>query len=388
MPASHAGSSELAPGLILHDGSALTAVQVATRIKSAVPAWELRASRDTIEIRPDRPSPDLLWELSRPDLSIAVEASDGTLLGTGPFRIDRTEAGRAIELRSHDAHRGGRPFLDRVVVRMGRSLADQLLDLELGRADLVSVAPRDVRRLTAAGLQLAATRPLELVAIVRDRSAAASATTAMRALSLAIDRDAITAVLLERQAEPAGALLPEWLSGYAPVLAVGRDVAAARAIARSLGPADRSLSLQFDANDPAARSVAERVTADAREADLQVRLAGWQRGPRPPADLMLVRVALGATSPERALAAVADALDLRQPDPNPASLLPTSPVASLEDVARAELQLLDAAVVIPLAHQRSLYGIGRRVRGWSGPVISPATGRWNLADAWLAPETP
>ena len=51
--------------------------------------------------------------------------------------------------------------------------------------------------------------------MISPRGAAAYDPRFTQALSLAIDRAAIVNVLLQRQGEPAGSLLPQWLSGYA-----------------------------------------------------------------------------------------------------------------------------------------------------------------------------
>ena len=54
---------------------------------------------------------------------------------------------------------------------------------------------------------------------------------AREALALAVDRSAIHSVLLQRQGEVSGALLPQWLSGYAFLFPATADLGRARQLA-------------------------------------------------------------------------------------------------------------------------------------------------------------
>ena len=84
----------------------------------------------------DRPIEQILRELARPWNAIVVREADGTLTGTGPFRVARWEAGKAATLVANEAHWKGRPYLDSVEIQMGRDLRDQTQDLQLGKADV------------------------------------------------------------------------------------------------------------------------------------------------------------------------------------------------------------------------------------------------------------
>src|SRR5208337_4751063 len=77
------------------------------------------------------------------------------------------------------------------------------------------------------------------------------------ALALAVDRSAIHSVLLQKQGEISGALLPQWITGYAFVFGATADVAKAQALVAAVAPADRALSLAAD--DAANRSIADRI---------------------------------------------------------------------------------------------------------------------------------
>jgi len=191
-------------------------------------------------------------------------------------------------------------------------------------------------------------------------------------------------VLLQRQAEPAAALVPAWLSGYAPMFQPAAASPSSRANAVSVLPLDqRRLTLRVDPGDPVAQAIAERVAVDAREAGITIRVqAPVGLAPRP--DVRLVRIAFDATTPDRVLAGIMTTLGART-----TALATTETVpaigAPIETVYRVERALVERDVIVPIVHLPALYGLGDRVESWSGPIVSP-TGAWNLANVWLRSE--
>ena len=87
-----------------------------------------------------------------------------------------------------------------------------------------------------------------------------------QALALAIDRAPIVNVLAQRRAEAAFGLLPQWLSGYAFLFLAAPDVTRAKQLISQLRATP--LTLSYPANDGFARSVAERVALNARDAGI------------------------------------------------------------------------------------------------------------------------
>src|SRR5271154_4224173 len=98
-----------------------------------------------IEVPDDPPLEQLLRDLARPRNAIAVRADDGSLLGTGPFKIASADSGKSLILSAHSAYWGGRPYLDSIHLQMGRSLVEQTTDFELGKADVIEVPVADSR---------------------------------------------------------------------------------------------------------------------------------------------------------------------------------------------------------------------------------------------------
>src|SRR5262249_13947999 len=153
--------------------------EVAAALRSASSGWAVSTDGDAILLKTTRPEPDLPWQLAEPRFAIAVRRSATILAGTGPFRLERLEAGR-LTLRAHDGSRSGRPCGDGVEIAMGRTSAAQLTDLESGRADVVEVQAADARRLTERGLEVVAAAPSDVYALVFEPHRADDASLRMR----------------------------------------------------------------------------------------------------------------------------------------------------------------------------------------------------------------
>jgi peptide/nickel transport system substrate-binding protein len=258
---------------------------------------------------------------------------------TGPFKVTRWETGKSATLAAHDAYWGGRPFLDTVEIRMGRPWRDQALDFELGNADVIEVSPADVRRLRQRGANVTVTPARATLALVCDQP--------QEALALAIDRTAIHDVILQRQGEITGALVPPWLSGYAFLFAPTRDVARARQLApRS------ELRFRYDRDDPLIRAIAERIVVNAAEAGITMRAAE-------PAQIRLMRLRISSSDLQTALADLAASLNAK-----------TAGAGSYE----IERSLLGGHRVIPLFHLPTAYQVAPRVHGWP-----------RLEESWVSP---
>ena len=129
-------------------------------------------------------------------------------IGAGPFRLKSWDSGRQLILTASDTYFAGRPYLDEIVYRMIPDLATMFLELKAGRLDSMNLTPQQYLRQTGGdwwqeywrkhrylsfgytylGYNLA--HPL--FADVRVR----------RALTYAIDRQAIIGGVLLGQGEP------------------------------------------------------------------------------------------------------------------------------------------------------------------------------------------
>lgn len=297
----------------------------------------------------------------RVEMRESIETPDPPQAGPGPadlanaFTITRWEAGARAVYTADDNAAGGRPFLDSVEVRMGRPLHDQSIALEMGRADIVELGPGEMRRLPASR-QVWISSPVRVMALVF--SPRFEDARVREALALAVDRSAIHNVLLQRLGEISGALVPQWLSGYAFVFPASQDLARARALAGS----GRTLSLSID--DPALRPIADRIALNARDAGLAVTVTPQN----PNADVRLTEARVMSTDPVRALGGLASAFGL------------VAPSTVTEGLYGNERALLEGYRVVPLFHLPVVYGVNPRVKGGTG--ITPL-GEWRFENLWI-----
>ncbi len=365
----------LRPRVRSHDGSRLVPRLVVASISAANPAWRVHLLGDDLVIESDGPMPDLLSVLACPRYSVVARAADAALIGTGPFRVADFQVGKHLLLRANEEYWGGRPFLDAVDVTMARSYRDQALDLQLDRADVIEIPADQVRRATQEGQRLVMSSPVELLAILC--SPRMSDARMREALSASIDRASIHSVLLQRQGEPAGSLLPQWLSGYAFLYPISRNEERLRQLRAGLSPI--SLSVAYDWSDPVGRSIAERVVVNARDAGINLSVFGENLSARQPnAEMRIVRIALPSTDSSVALADTASALgrnDLAQQ---------IAAAKSPDVLFNAESTLIHDYVLIPLVYLPEVHALGGRVRNWS----VPRQGGWSLDDVSLALEKP
>ena len=293
----------------------------------------------------------------RVELRQNPETPDPPPFLTHGFSITRWEAGRRAVYEADENAAGGRPFLDTVEIVMGRPLRDQSNDLELGRADVVELGPAEFRR-QPAGRHVWTSSPVRVLALVFQ--ARFDDARVREALALAVDRTAIHAVLLQRQGEISGALLPQWLSGYAFLFSTATDLGRARQLAAGARP------ISLGVTDAATRPIAERIALNARDAGLRVTVA-----PQPDiADVRLVELRIASAEPARALAALAASLGFPEPARGD----------SPEPWHTAERALLDGFRVIPLIHLPDVYGVAPAVKG--APGVTPL-GEWRFENLWL-----
>jgi len=347
----------LRPGVKLHDGTQMTPGDVASALQAALPGLAATANGEAVIIRAERGLSSLLLDLAHT-----------RLVSTGPFRVSAFEPGRRVTLAANQDYWDGRPFLDGIDVQLGRPLRDQLVDLELGKTDFAEIAPADLRRASEHGRAVWSSSPVNLLAL-QFTPGRAEDPRLREALALAIDRAAMHNVLLQKQGEATAALLPQWLSGYAFAFPAAQDLGRARALAGSLPPAARTLTLTYDPAVRAARSLAERVAVNARDAGLAVQVSSQAAQ----ADVRLVEVRIRSLDAARAMVEVAAALALEAPPF----------VATTAALYEAEHQLLEGRRVIPLFHLPDLYGAGSRVRVFAPPAVT-RLGYWRFDQVWLA----
>jgi hypothetical protein len=278
------------------------------------------------------------------------------------FTLSQWEPGKRA-LFTADEGAPVRPYLDAVEITMARPAREQSLDLNSGKADVVELSPDELRR-PAPGRKLWQSEKARVLALAF--GARASDARLREALAWAVDRAAIYNVLLRKQGEAAGALLPQWLSGFAFLFPATQDLQRARALVSAVPAASRRLT--YGADDPANREMADRIALNARD-------AGMTLAPAPPGAAPDVRIAearIPFSETAKSLAALASAFGLPEP----------ARADSPDALYAAERALLEGFRVAPLFHLPDTYAVAPRVQGASG--VGPL-GEWHFENLWLEP---
>ena len=397
------------------DGTVLSAADVATALQPLLPnGQQITASGNVVVIQSAAAMPDLLEELASGRFFVYRVLGDGMLMGTGPFFVSETAssshgpssstaapgdsnlaasasgANKAIHLhfRANEETWSGRPFVDAIDVTLGVPPLRQLFDLQLGKADLVEISPDLVRRATQANLRVWSSAPVLLYGLRFDEAQPAAANAALReALALSLDRQTMANVLLQKQAEPASALLPQWLSGYAFLFTMETNIDRAKelraTLPASVATSSAPLRLSVDAPGDLAKLLGERVAVNARQASMNVRLVNraLERGAggttitaSDSADSVhLFAWHYSSLSPRVELESFVPALNLTDRSENVVSS------ADPELLYARERKLLEDRRVLPLVALPEYAGLGQNVRDW----IPARWGEWHLADVWL-----
>lgn len=397
------------------DGTALNAGDVVTALQPLLPnGQQITASGNSVVIQSTTAMPDLLEELASGPFFVFRGQAGGTLIGTGPFVVAETVAashgaanpataqgdsgpapaarntGDAILLkfRANQDTWSGRPFLDAIEVTLGVPPLRQIFDLQLGKADLIELSPELARRAAQENLRVWASSPVTLYGVRFDEAQPEVSNAMLReALSLTLDRQTMANVLLQKQAEPATALLPQWLSGYAFLFTMETNIDRAKemraALPASLTAGNPPLRLSVDAPGDLAKLLGERVAVNARQAALPVQVLNrpplrsaalrMTTSADPAAGMHLFAWHYSALSPRVELESMAAVLHLDGSSENVVSS--NDP----EQLYALERKLLEERRVLPLVALPEYVGLALNVRDW----MPARWGEWHLADVWL-----
>jgi ABC-type transport system substrate-binding protein len=352
----------LRSGVTFADGSTLTCSIADDSLRAANPDWKVFCSGEVLFIERDSPAPNLPAELAL--LRNCITKRNGSLLdSTGPFAIAQWNPGKKLVLTAREDAWAGRAFVDSIEIELGKSFHEQAAAFDLGKTDLIEVAP-EARRAAAEGRQVQASAPLELMALVfaHDRQTAEEAHL-RRALSLSIDRGLLNNVVLQGAGEPTGSFLPNWMTGYGFLFAAAANMTAAQEERAQVAQAG-VWTLSFDPSDAVERVIADRIVLNASEAGLRLQITAGDA-----ADIRLVRVPLVSPDARTALAEFAAALRLAPPHPGD----------SIDSLYAAENALLQSGRVIPLLDLRNAYAVKDTVMNAKGD----RSGNWELQNVWL-----
>jgi peptide/nickel transport system substrate-binding protein len=385
------------------DGTALSAADVVAALQPLLPnGQQITASGNSVVIQSAAAAPDLLEELASGRFFVYRVQPDGTLMGTGAFFVSEASAdarkppvsaGGAIaplhlRFRANEETWSGRPFLDAIDVTLGVPPLRQLFDLQLGKADLVELSPDLARRAMQENLRVWLSAPVTLYGLRFDEAQPAATEAKLReAMSLSLDRQTMANVLLQKQAEPAAALLPQWLSGYAFLFTMETNIERAKEIRAAL-PANAAagkepLRLRVDATGDLAKLLGERVAVNARQASIPLQVVN-RAAPRAGSSttatsndavpgLHLFAWHYSSLSSRVELESFVSTLNLEESSGS------TISSSDPEQLYAWEKRLLEERRILPLVALSEYVGIGQNVRDW----MPARWGQWHLADVWL-----
>src|SRR6266850_109523 len=384
------------------DGTAFVAADVVAALQPLLPnGQQITASGSDVVIQSAFAMPDLLEELASGRFFVYRVQPDGMLMGTGPFfvaeastetRKPSNSAGAIgashLRFRANGETWAGRPFLDGIDVTLGVPSLRQLLDLQLGKADLVELSPDMVRRAMQENLRVWSSAPVTLYGLRFDDAQPAPADAKLReAFALSLDRHTMANVLLQKQAEPAAALLPQWLSGYAFLFSMEMDTERVKEIRAAPPPnaaaGKEPLRLRVEASGDLPKLLGERVAVNARQAAIPVQVVNRvaSRGSSSATatsndaapGLHLFAWHYSSLSSRVELESFVSILNLGESSGSLVSS--TDP----EQLYAWEKKLLEQRRVLPLVVLPEYVGIGPNVRDW----MPARWGEWHLADVWL-----
>jgi peptide/nickel transport system substrate-binding protein len=360
----------LRPGVTFANGTPVTPQIVAATLRTSNPDWNVSTSGDTtVVIQLAAPVWSLPATLALTRNAVA-DRSGTTAVGSGPYQVTEWRPGRNLTLAARDDYWAGRSFIDSVQIQFGLSSREQLASIDSRKSDLAPLPPQIAKQLSSQGKAVTITAPVELLALVWNRaSQSPDEMKLLEVLTLSIDRNSIKDVLLRGQAEAAGGILPQWLSGYEFLFSTGVDLPKASLLRRQLkssGP----WSLGYDSSDPSNQLIAERIALNARDGGVLL-----QPTSSPDADLRLTRVHLCSPDPAVALIELSRALSL--PPPRITD-------SSIDAIYEAELALLQTRRIVPIVHVPVAYLTGTSLKD----LRTQPDGTWDTNSLWLKQGNP
>lgn len=309
----------LRPGVRFHDGTPFDAAAVVANVRAVLAnrerhAWLEMVSQiegaeaidaGTVRLRLRGPYYPTLMELAliRPlrFASPAVLRPDGGLaapVGTGPWRLAETVRGQHDLFVRHDGHRGARPAVERVLVRVLGDSNTRALALETGEIDFTygtdQLDADTFRRFAADRRFRAAVSPplaTRLLAVNSGRFPTDDLAV-RRAIARAVDRAALVRHVLLDTEPAAEALFAEnfpytGLGLRAPAFDRAAAAAGLEAAGWTLPPGGRvraragrelSLDLCFTGTDALQKALAEAIQGDLARVGIAARLVGEDQG--------------------------------------------------------------------------------------------------------------
>jgi peptide/nickel transport system substrate-binding protein len=188
-------------------------------------------------------------------------------VGTGPFKFVEWVKGDHVTLERNDGYWGGKPALDRVLVKTVREDSARVLMLESGDADLIiNIPPEDIPRLRKdarfAVDSIPTARALFITINVKKKPF--DDVRVRQALNYAVNREAIVTSLFQGNAEAIPGIVAPLQNGFAKIAGYGYDPKKAKELLAQAGATGLKVKLW----SPKGRYVKDFELAQAVQQDL------------------------------------------------------------------------------------------------------------------------
>ena len=363
----------LRPAVQFRNGWPLTSAAVVASLTQSCPTkcpWTaLHAVGASVVITSDSPMPNLPSLLAENQFLIhLMDAGDGKeppcCVGTGPFQLAQ---GLPLNLVANENYWGGRPFVDKVEILTNKSVRDQWLDLSVGRADLVEVPAEQLRQAQQQHLTVVASPPVTLLALAVSDSSVLSNPNLRAAIALAVDRNALSNVIFQKQGEVTASMLPGALTGYSFLFPTDRDLNKAHEVRGGLNTPPLTLAAD---NNPTMQLAAQRLALNLHEAGFTVQVTNAATAQHK--DLALLQLTLASSQPQPALESILRSVGVATP------VIENTPAG----IYKMEREFLDTHTLIPLLYLPRAYAISGRVRDLRlSPDGTPLLADVSLQDA-------
>ncbi len=318
-------------GVTFHDGSALSAADVAFTIENVIDAengsiWYAGLSPITEVATPDEQT--VVLTLARPHAVLAgvlaqvpiissetdyvpTETYARTMMGTGPFKFEKWDQGVQVELvRNDDYFVAEQPYLDGVVMRTVTEDAGRMANVASGNADIMPMVPfNQIEALEKRGVHVEVTPSSALMPTIFPslQSGRPTANAAFRrAVAWAIDRGKIVDTVFKGVAEPASTVLadgtPNWDAELGGTYGDAADLEEARAALAESGVKKGTSIELIVRNEPLSISMGTVIQANLRELGLDASLSPQESASYLPKlaagdfDLMMLNIEVGLSS--------------------------------------------------------------------------------------------
>lgn len=305
-------SFHLRPGVVFHNGRALTADDVAwsfrrllARSTNSPRRWLLEPvagavdftegktpdvagirveAPDRITLRLEKPFAPFLGMLTMAGASIVPreayeDPSKGYLrapVGCGPFRLTRWEQANVLEMQAFDRYYGGRPAIDRVQVRIIENRATALEAYRAGDLDSLDEVPTDLTPDIEADVHRYPFIGVGYIGFNLDLPPFKGNPALRKAINYAVDKEYLWGKLLPGGNIVARGIIPPGIPGYDATLpGYPYDEARARALLAEAGyPAGKGLapiSLWVNTSEDN-RQIALQIQSDCRKVGIPIKV--------------------------------------------------------------------------------------------------------------------